>query len=142
MVLDDAFFVQCPYVLALIHSQWSIEKINVVGATVTVQCARFIIEIARATDSTDVGSLVRRKELDLTESRRKNELPPSLPIVVLVSGTVGPLVKRFPHSIVGGADQTDIVEGPSVIDCHWHSLEQRAKIVDANYLVAEFGSER
>ena len=113
-----------------------------VGATVTVQCAKFIVEIARAMDSTDVGSLVRRKEVDLTERRRRNELPPSLPIVVLVSGTVGPLVKRFPHSIVGGADQTDIVESPSVIDCHWHSLEQCANVGDINQLANEFGFVR
>jgi len=141
VVLDDVFFSQCLYVLALINSQWSIEKITLVGQTVTVQCAEFIVEIARATNGMDSGAMLIQKEAELIASRGRNELPVALPIIVLASGTVGPLVKSSPNSIVDHADQTNLIEGPGVLDCRWVSLDLCATIQNIDNLKTAFGIE-
>ena len=124
------FFISCLYVLALIHALSPIEKIERAGDCVTVQCGLFIVEIARAMTATNTGDLIRRKEADLLASRRRNELPASLPIVVLVSGALGALPARSPHTIVDDAEPTDVIEGPDVVDCRWRSLDQCAGVSD------------
>jgi len=134
-VMLDPTFVRCVLALALLHSISQLEKVKIVGSTVSVCCNDFMVELLWAKEALASSVLCKKKMESLLADKRNNTLPQGKRCIVIVHGSSGPLPpEAMPESVVDKPEVEDIIDGPQTLAACWITLDSLVSVENKDRL--------